>query len=131
MMALVSKHQGCLLALMEAQAPQWRQSRPPYDASQLLQHCTWCWAHQNVEVNHASSHSPAQRVVADHNFHGIAVEQQDAVAAAICTMQVTWSAEGKQAAQPESYANLDSYGNGRILTTASNQEENRPKFAWG
>ena len=70
---------------MEAQAPEWGQGGAAYDAGQLLQHCSWSWAHHDVEINHASSHTPAQPVFADDDFHGIAVQQQDAMAAAICS----------------------------------------------
>ena len=75
-----------ILALMEAQAPEGRQSRAAYDAGQLLQHCSWSGAKQNVQINHASSHSPCQRVFSNDRFHGIAVQQQDAVTPAICSM---------------------------------------------
>ena len=69
---------------MEAQAPHGGQGRAADDAGQLLHHPGGAGTHENVEVNHPSCHSPAQRILSDDHLHGVAVEQQYTMTAAIC-----------------------------------------------
>lgn len=69
---------------MEAQAPEGGQGGAADDAGQLLHHLGGAWTHENVEINHPSCHSPAQRILSNDHLHGIAVEQQNTMTAAIC-----------------------------------------------